>query len=235
MYSPMWMDYDKITDDLMYIGYGTILQCSLSLSRRDRNNQRVSFHKEYSYMKNGERVNSIKRSYSCNLIINNYNTKSYVMIGLNDIILMRYRLEQVEKWFQTCFGIKDNKLYITRQQKPIVVDSLAEGKWIEFLPTVITKDDGTQMQGISMNLYNECVVDVTIDNFYGMKYVFDSINLIDMANHMIGYLRRPQFGTNFTDLTHMNSFEDPSQENNPILNDYQNNNNTKKKGGFFSQ
>lgn len=228
MYTPMWMDYDKITDDLMYIGFNTTLQCSTTLSRKDkRTNERVSFHKEFGYIKNGERVNSIKRSYNCYLVINNYSSKAYVMIGVNDIILMRYRLQQVEKWFSSCFGIKENKLYITRQQKPVVVDSLAENKWIEFLPTVITKEDGTQVQGVNMNLYNECVVEISIDNFYGMKYIFDTINLIDMANHMINYLRRPQLGTNYTDLS-MTSGDDGYSND-------RNDQHSSKKGGFFSQ
>lgn len=233
MYTPMWMDYDKITDDLMYIGYSTTLQCSTTLSRRDKKtNERISFHKEYGYIKNGERLNSIKRNYSCFLIINNYYAKAYVMIGINDIILMRYRLQQVEKWFSSCFGIKNDKLYITRQQKPVVVDSLAENKWIEFLPTVITREDGTQIQGVNMNLYNECVVEISIDNFYGMKYIIDTINLIDMANHMINYLGRPQLGTNYTDLSMMDGVEEYP---NGCNNNNAPNKKTTKKSGFFSQ
>lgn len=224
MYTPMWIEYDKITDDLIYIGNSTVLQFTVSLSRRDkRTNERVSFHKEFGYMKNGYKVNSIKRNYSCSLIINNYITKTYVMIGINDIILARLRLQQVEKWFQTCFGIKNDKLYVTRQQKPVVIDSLSENKWIEFLPTVITREDGTQIQGVNMNLYNETVVEITIDNFFGMKYIIDTIDIISLANQMINYLGRPQFGTNYTDLSRM---DEPD-------NNYQHSSN--KKGGFFSQ
>lgn len=224
MYTPMWIEYDKITDDLMYIGNSTVLQFTVSLSRRDkRTNERVSFHKEFGYMKNGYKVNSIKRNYSCSLIINNYITKTYVMIGINDIILTRLRLQQVEKWFQTCFGIKNDKLYVTRQQKPVVIDSLSENKWIEFLPTVITREDGTQIQGVNMNLYNETVVEITIDNFFGMKYIIDTIDIISLANQMINYLGRPQFGTNYTDLSRMDETD----------NNYQHSSN--KKGGFFSQ
>ena len=226
MYTPMWMDYDKITDDLAYIGNGTTLQFTVSLSRRDkRTNERVSFHNEFGYMKNGYKVNSIKRNYSASLIINNYLTKTYVMIGINDIILARLRLQQVAKWFQTqtCFGIKNDKLYITRQQRPVVIDALSENKWIEFLPTVITREDGTQIQGVSMNLYNETAVEVTIDNFFGMKYIIDTIDIISLANQMINYLGRPEFGTNYTDLSRIdepdNSYQHPPN----------------KKGGFFSQ
>ena len=71
-----------------------------------------------------------------------------------------------------------------------------------------------------MNLYDTSFIDITIDNFYGMKYLFETIDMFTLASNMVSYLGRPEFGTNMTSFRMDDELTIPP---------------TNKKGGFFSK
>ncbi|MDD3121959.1 MAG: hypothetical protein PHC62_00420 [Candidatus Izemoplasmatales bacterium] len=199
MSTPIWYEYDKITDDLLWIGNGGIIRMVVQLSSPDKNGMRTSFHHEYAYTKNQDNLSSISRKYNFFLTINKTYDKEYVMITANEILLIRAHLERVEKWFQSgTFGIKNDELYIQRKKEPIVIDGLLEKKWLAFNPIIIVRENQVQIMGVRLNLYDSCFIDIPIDNFYGMKYLFDTIDMFSMASNMVNYLGRPDFGTNQT-------------------------------------
>ena len=52
--------------------------------------------------------------------------------------------------------------------------------------------------GIRLNLYDTSFIDINIDNFYGMRYLFETVDMFGLASSMVSYLGRPEFGTNMT-------------------------------------
>lgn len=217
MYKPIWFEYDKITDDLMFLGNGGIIQMVVQLSNRDKNGIRESFHREYAYIKNGENLNSIKRQYRFFLTITKPYDKASVMITINDIFIFRQAVNKATKWFEDgTFTIRNDEIRMVNASRKIaVIDGLIEGKWVALNPVVIIKEDKTQIMGIRMNLYDMSFIDITIDNFYGMKYLFETVDMFTLASNMVSYLGRPEFGTNMTSFR----YDDDTKSN---------------KGGFFS-
>lgn len=219
---PIWYEYDKITDDLIFLGNGGIIQMIVQLSNRDKNGIRESFHHEYAYIKNGENLNSIKRNYRFFMAISKPYDKASVMVTINDIILFREKINRACKWFDDgTFVIKNNELKLMNASRKIVaISGLMESKWVTLNPVIIIKEDQTQIMGIRMNLYDTSFIDITIDNFYGMKYLFETIDMFTLASNMVSYLGRPEFGTNMTSFRMDDELTIPP---------------TNKKGGFFSK
>ncbi len=209
MYVPMWIDYDKITDSLMYLSNGASIQFSVNLKYTTKTGETRSFHNEYIY---GNGSVSIKRQYDFCIIIKLLD--QYVMITINDIYLIRMQLDKIEKWFTATktFGIKNQQLFVVNKKKPIRIYGLVQRKWLEFEPIVITYEDGMQEQGVRMTLsdYNY-FVDIGVNKFFGMKYLFDTVDMFQMAQNMLNYVGRPERGTNITDLRDQNSYEHQQQ------------------------
>ena len=200
MFQPIFFDYNKITDDLLNIGYNTSVQIVVSLSEKRRTGELDHFHHEFSYLNDsGQERASIKRNINVYLQIVKFK-EQYVIVGVNDIILMRNTLQSIEHWFQDrTFGIKNDRLYVVSKKKPKIVSGLAQGKWLQFEPVVITYEDQTQIQGIRMTLSDPSVyTDIEVNKFYGLLYFFEKVDLFGMAQNMLNYLGRPDFGSNMT-------------------------------------
>ena len=127
---------------------------------------------------NGQERASIKRNINVYLQIVKFK-EQYVIIGVNDIILMRNTLQSIEHWFQDrTFGIKNDRLYVVSKKKKKIVSGLAQGKWLQFEPVVITYEDQTQIQGIRMTLSDPSVyTDIEVNKFYGLLYFFEKLEL----------------------------------------------------------
>lgn len=197
MYKPIWFDYIKLVDDLLYLGGGATIQLVVQLYKKGMDGKSKSFHSEYVSENNYKYGVTMKRSYNSFLVINKAYEKSYAMITAKDIILMRMKLEKASKWFENnTFSIRGDELCITRKKDPIEIMLSTEKKWLTLVPVVIVKEDGTQFQGIRMNMFDTAFIDMTIDTFYGMKYFFDTVDIWTLSSSLINYFGRPEFGTN---------------------------------------
>ena len=56
-----FLNYEKITDTLMYFSKDICLNFCVKLKRKNKNNEIVSFHSEYKYKHDGNDCYSIKR------------------------------------------------------------------------------------------------------------------------------------------------------------------------------
>lgn len=219
-----YLDYDKISDDMMFLAKNTIVRFNLTLSKKYRDNNRYHFHREYTYdskYSDYGKVVSIKRTFNYYLSIDRIDDRNKsVMIRIQDIILLRAKLIEISTWFSDgTFVIKNNKLQIYKKKKPIEITNLAENKFILFEPIVIDyENSNTSYQGIritlsDMNTYS----DITIDNFYGFMYLINTIDMFGYAQNMLNYIQRPDYGTNLVEFNldefyKQESFEEPSYE-----------------------
>lgn len=206
-----YIEYDKISDDLLFLGNNTILRFYVKLSKRGEDGTRYHFHKEYSYNSNYtniHRVASIKRSFEYYLSIDKIDSsENNIMIRVQDILLFRMKLNEIVSWFNDkTFAIKKDRL-IVLEKKSVEIPGLAFGKYIKFEPIVIDWES-TQYQGIRITLSDENVfTDISIDKFYGLVYTINEINMYQSAQILLNYLGRPEFGTNLYEFENGGSFE----------------------------
>lgn len=204
-----YIDYDRISDDLYFLGGGErlILRMNVSLARRkDKDDaSRRHFYNEYSYdskYNDKGQVVSIRRSYDYYITLESLENKmSGVMIRAQDMILLRSRLAEVLTWFSTdVFIIRKGKMMVNKRPNPIIIDGFPEKKSISFEPIVIDWEDGNQSMGVRITLSGSVFSDITIDKFYGFVYIINSINMVQSAQAMLAFMGMPEYGTNRYDI-----------------------------------
>lgn len=213
--------YDRLSDDLLFLGNNTVVRFNVSLARvNNKNGTRMSYHREYIYPSNKyedyNKQATIRRSFDYYITIEKLDAReASVMIRVQDILLLRTKLHEVLNWFNDrTFGIRQNKLYVMSRPRSIIIDNLPDNKYIMFDPVVIEwENTGDQQQGIRMTLTESNIyTDIPIDRFYGFVYTMDSINMYESAQLMINYFGRPDFGTNLMEFENNNYLMDQTPE-----------------------
>ena len=215
-----FFDYEKLSDDILFLGNNVVLRLNVGLGRtNNKNNERVSAHKEYMYASNkyidADRLITLRRSFDYYLTLENSNMReASVMIRVQDILLLRAKINEALMWFDNgTFAIKNKSLYIVRTPQPIIMSGFPDNKIIKFEPIVIQWDETQlQQQGIRMTFgIEDCYVDIPIDKFYGFVYIISTINMFESGQLLLNYLGRPEYGSN------MMSFEEtPIYDNSQI-------------------
>ena len=203
--------YDKISDDVYQISYNIILRFNVNLSRTSETYGRQFYHKEFEYeTKNSNYpVMSIKRSFDYYLSIENVkvnettNTKEFIRIGVEEIMLLRQILNQAAEWFTSreykdLYVIHNNQLIVTSKIEPLVIDHLPMDKYIAIEPwTCIISEE--QIPGVRLYLSDKNnYADIPINKFMGFVYTINGINMYQSAQLMLSYIGRPEFGFNMT-------------------------------------
>lgn len=202
--------YNKISDDLCYLGNNSTVKFNISLSHMNKDNNRTCFHSEYMYNTNGENLITIKRKFQYFISIEIFNeeyNKEYVIIGINDILKLRMGLSKVYEWFNdkqydNLFGKKNGKLIMLKRVEPIIIDDLPQNKSIIFEPTIIEYSDTENSLGVRICICNDNFsTEINLNNLLGFMYQINSINMYECALSMLNYIQRPKFGHNITDFT----------------------------------
>lgn len=202
-----FIDYDKLSDDVLYLGSKLYLRMNVSLSNKQDPDMRYHFHKEYSYDSkySKTRLMSMKRSFDYYLSFDKTDLRNIVIIRPQDMIVLQRALAKVVLWFEdkerNAFYVRSKKLIVKKQQ-PILVEGLAMNGYIEFQPIVIlSENDNKQTPGLRLTLGKEdCFADITIDKFYGLLYTINTIHIYEAAQNLLNYLGRPDFGTNLVEM-----------------------------------
>lgn len=197
-----YIDYDKISDDLCWLGNKCIARMVVKLANKGKDGTRYHFHKEFKYdtqYSNKKEAITIRRSFSYYISIDSLEYKeSSVIITPNDILLLRAKITEAFNWFyDKTFAMKNNKMIILEKKKPIIVDGLIGGKFLMFEPIVHIDYDDKQSKGIRITLSdNNVFTDVPANVFSGFMYIINSIDMFMAAQNMINYIGHPDFGTN---------------------------------------
>lgn len=197
-------DYNKISDVVLHLGGRSYLKMNVVLSHLGIDNVRRYFHSEVE-SENGFKIN---RSFNYFLSIEKSGTEgdfASVMIRAQDMILLQNSFEQMSnEWFKVDGGVfqfKGSKL-ICLKTRPIIIKGLAGDKYLQFDPIVFQPEDGGAVaSGLRITLSEpDKFIDIDIDRFYGLWYSIKSIDLFGLAQNMVNYLGRPEFGTNLYTL-----------------------------------
>lgn len=204
--------YEKISDDVYYIGNNTVLRFNVLLAHRSEDGTRYPYHKEYEYTSDKySNVNynlvTIRRNFDYFLSIENIkkidNDKEYIMIRIEDMYYVLNQFNMAYRWFtdpsyKNLFVYdKNKKMIIFNRPESIYISNLAMDKYIILDPIVIDYSNGEQQRGIRLTLSNKSnYIDISIPKFEGLLYTLSTFNMYECALGAINYLQRPEFGTN---------------------------------------
>lgn len=199
---PQFIDYDMITDSVYWLNQTVILKFIVKLASKNKEGNRNSFHNEYMYGSNYNNVSqaaSIKRSFDYYLTLDNIHNKDmYIQIRPQNIIMLQNVLNQIvnQLFDESLWGIKNKRLIIKGQPQPLFINNLPMEKWLS-LQIIVIEYNNQFDKGVRLTLSDESqYIDMTIDNFMGLVYTINSMNLYQCALSVVNYLQRPQFGTN---------------------------------------
>ena len=197
-----YIDYDKISDDLCWLGSKCIVRMVVKLANKGKDGNRYHFHKEFKYdtnYANKKDAITIRRSFEYYISIDSLDNKNHsIIITPKDMILLRMQLSEVFKWFyDKTFAMKNNRMIILEKKKPVTVDGLLGKKSLIFEPIIHTDWEEKQSKGVRITLSDSDVfTDVPVDVFAGFMYIINSIDMYTAAQNMINYIGHPDFGTN---------------------------------------
>lgn len=221
-------DYDRITDKVMWLGFGSTLNFNVDLFYQRKDNKTMeknkeNFHREIIYKVNENEPHRVKilRDFSYYFTIE-YNTKDIkerVVIAPEQIYFLIFNLKKVIHWFigengvNTVFSKKDGKLFIPTHPEPIMVN-LAFGNYIEFEPA-IDNSTGYEVIGVKTYLNSDGVFFfMSSDTLFSLLHMLSTCNMYTLAQNMLNYIGRPEYGTN--------SYNMNSNDNNYVQNKYNN-------------
>lgn len=233
-----FLDYDKISDTIMYLSKTVTLNFCVSLTRRNTNtNKIVPFHSEYIYNSDykNKKCYSIKRNFNAYFIINDYNDyNNSVMIRPQDIVFLQMLLQNnVIPWFigsKRIFSIdSDGKIIIKGKYSPAEFP-VSEYKYISMLPIIITYEDGTLKEGIRMIINNKNnFIDMDINKFMEFYYYICNTDIYCAATNLLNYVKIGPYGMNQSDIGG-NSFKEDYYSSNQEWNEQKD---SGKRNNFF--
>ena len=134
-------NYEKITDELMWLSKQWILRFTVVLNKYSDKFGRQNYHKEVGYWKNNDYCININRIFDYYLSIESsskdeFGNKQSVQIRLSDMYIFVFKLNQVAEWFTAAnnrglFAKKDGKIIMVGGAQPIKV-LLSFDNYIEF-------------------------------------------------------------------------------------------------------
>lgn len=211
-------NYNKMEDNIMYLGSNAILKMNVNLYNQSEKYGRRSYHQEVQYYneKIGQKTIILKRSFDYFATIENLkpvdHIKEYIMLRQQDIFLLRKVVNSVyEKYIENFDNIFTRKGGIVTIKKtlPIELGDLTRGKYLVFIPDIIEGMSGEKTPAIRINLSSPTnYVLMGINNFYGFIETMNNMDMFGYAQTMLSYFGKPSFGTNLYDFSNKQDIED---------------------------
>lgn len=199
-----FVNYDRISDTMMTLATGVTLKFVVDLTRLDRNNNELSFHRETEFYskKFNRKSYSITRCYSCYYVIN---FKDDFMLGCilrpADVKVLQILIDRtIMPWYvgsKRIFKMIDNKMVITGEFKDVALP-ISEATYIRFSPVVINYENLDQYkEGIrfEINGKDNCI-DLPLDRFMEFVYIIMNTDMFSMASSMLAYVKTPPYKVN---------------------------------------
>lgn len=235
-------DYEKISDDIMWLNNEWILKFNVILNRYSDKYGRTNYHKEVEYKKNGYNCINITRSFDYFLSIESVHKsnvtgmKESIMIRNTDIYNLIFVLSQAADWFisekhKDLFAKKNNKIFMPRKVDSVKVTGLALNKYIEFEPFVKEFENEEQI-GVRIFIgSDDLYFFMEASRFLAFKYIIDNFNMYQSAQLMMNYINPPEYGNNTYSINDSYYGDDNSVPNSSVKRNVSNNPNT----SFFNK
>lgn len=200
-----FLEYDKISDTLMFFSPNVTLKFVVQLSRV-KDNKRFSFHNEYGYNNKGYKAYSIKRNINCFFLIDDAeNFDNGIMIRPQDVTLLGMVMQNsILPWIMgdtRVYGISEENKLILRGKYKKVDFPVSDYKFISFLPIVIDYNDNTSKEGIRMIINSsDNVVDINVNQFLEFYYYITTVDMYGAATNLLNYVKTQPYGMNMYDM-----------------------------------
>lgn len=205
----VYNDYEKISDFIMFLNPEYVLKFNVELSKKDKNKNRESFHKEFGYNFEGSYRININRNIFPYLSIESIKKangkKIQIRIGINEIYFFSLRLNQATSWFtsseyKNLFVIKNGRIIIPEKVDSIKINTLFD-TYIEIEPTTIMFNNSEQVTGVRFYLDSDNIsFFMDTDTLLSFNYFISNFNMYQSAQLMLNYIGRPEFGTNYSEF-----------------------------------
>lgn len=199
-----FLDYDRITDTLMWLNNVYSLKFFVKLKRMSGNHIR-DFHNEYTKYNRqlGGTYTSINRSYTFGFSIDNREVfTDGVLLRVSDVEMLRMVIEKnIYPWFisdKRIFGKdRDNRLVIKGKYEEVHFP-LNSSQFLRFEPIIISYDDSMEdKEGIRITINdNENFVDITIDKFLEFSSYILHTDMVNAAMTLLNYVKTKPYGLN---------------------------------------
>ena len=237
------LDYNKITDTLMYLAKGVTLNFTVSLCKVNPDtNKIVSAHNEYKYYsaKLGQNSLSIKRNIDCYFVVNVINDfNNCVPIKPKDVFLFNYVVDNnVLPWFMgdtRIFAFDNNSRLILKGKYNKVDFPINDYKYLSMIPIIITYDDGTTKEGVRIYINSEDFsIDVDINKFLEFYYYIHNTDMYVAATNLLLYVKAKPYGIHVYDMD-SNNDNSYAQSEYYYTEELRNTKSKEKKKNFFDQ
>lgn len=232
-----FIDFDKISDTIMFLSNDMTLSICLPLNTKAKDGKIKNFHSEYKYYSNqlNKESYSIKRTIQPYFSINDLKDfKNGIMLKINDVWMFKMLVDnRIMPWFvgqNRIFFFDNNKRLQIKGKYDIQELRLNDYSYLAFAPIVIRFEDGSDKEGVRMIVNSkDRYVDLTIDSFISFYCLLTKTDLYNAGANLANYVKTAPYDCG---LYNCDSSEDPR------LNDYPENwNNAKGNGNnnFFNK
>ena len=232
-----FVDFDKISDTILYLSNDMTLSICLPLNIKSKDGKVKNFHSEYKYYSNqlDKESYSIKRNIQPYFSINDLKDfRNGIMLKINDVWMLKMLIDnRIMPWFvgaNRIFFFDDNNRLQIKGKYDIQEFRLNDYNYIAFSPIVIIFEDGSDKEGIRMILNsNDRFVDLTIDTFISFYCLLTKTDLYNAGANLANYVKMSPYDCGLYSLG----------QDDPRMNDYDENctntKNNKKGNNFFSK
>lgn len=216
-----FLEYGRITDQLMYFDKYTTLNFTVNMVRKSKDDRVFYNHNEYIYYneKMNQNMISIKRNIDCAFTISNNQEGIFVSIRPSDMYMIQLALKNmILPWFiggTRIFKVDNNNGIILKGKYTPVEIPLSEYSYIKFVPIIYNYMDESVKEGIRMYINSDdTYVDYDINKFMEFFYYMMNTDMYNAAQNMIQYIKTQPYGTNLKDLNSKKEDDDSKKVKN---------------------
>lgn len=222
-----FVDYDRISDLLMFFDNNIVLEFVVTLSSKDKNGNRLFFHSECDYNSNKyigiDKGHSIKRRMTFYYVVSDKRAfdRSFIIRPEDAMMLSMTIKSQILPWYfdpkRNIFSVIEEQLRITGKYQDIIF-AKTEYSYLRFQPCVYRFEDNTFKQGVRMYVSSETeFVDMEIDKFLGFYYFISRTDMYSIASNLATYVKTQPYGVNIYNANGLSGGGSKYQYNNPDI------------------
>lgn len=203
-----FLDYEKISDTLLYMSQDTLLKFNVLLGRRRQDGSRSFFSREAQYKPKQydfgvSSVISVKRDMQFYFSIDDKNDfTNSILLRPNDVVMLTMLMNNIVlPWFigkTRIFGKSpdDGKIIIKGKWKevPFIMSDI---KYMKFYPMICQYEDGRTLEGVRIEINDPSNgVDLNVNQFFTFYYYITKTDMYSSAIGLINYISQTTMGIN---------------------------------------